>query len=400
MNREETAFTVPGSRAYCRISLALFLAGFATFSLLYCVQPLLPLLAASFGVSPAASSLSLSFSTAALALAVFMAGPYSEWVGRRGLMAVSITAASICDIGASFAPDWRLLLVLRAMEGYALGGVPGPAMTYLAEEIEPRGLGLAMGLYVSGTALGGMSGRVFSGLVAEYFGWRAAVMSIGLLGLTLALGFILLLPPSRNFTPKPGFRPRYHFAAWFAHLKHPRLPALFLIGGLAMAIFVTSYNYAGFLLAGPPYRLSSAQASLIFIVYLGGTVTSSYAGHLSDRMGRWHVLLASLFLTGAGLALSLGPSLWLVVCGLALATGGFFATHAVASGWVGRLAVADKAHASSLYLLVYYLGSSIAGSLGGWFWSNDGWPGVMGFCGAMLLATLLVSLRLRQPRPL
>ncbi len=395
--RTATCFATPGSAAYRRISLALFLAGFATFSLLYCVQPLLPLLAAGFHVSPGVSSLALSFSTAALALSVFMAGPYSEWVGRRGLMAVSIAAASLCDIGASFAPDWRLLLLLRAMEGYALGGVPGPAMTYLAEEIEPRGLGLAMGLYVSGTALGGMSGRVLSGAIADYFGWRAAVMSIGLIGLVLALGFILLLPPSRNFTPKPGFRPRYHFAAWFAHLKHPGLPPLFLIGGLAMAIFVTSYNYAGFLLAGPPFSLSPAQASLIFTVYLGGTFTSSFAGHLSDKMGRWHVLLASLLLTAAGLALSLAPPLWLVVCGLALATGGFFATHAVASGWVGRLAATDKAHATSLYLLVYYLGSSIAGSLGGWFWSSEGWPGVMAFCGAMLLAAVLVSLRLKKP---
>lgn len=390
------AFAAPGSARYRRISAGLFLAGFATFALLYCVQPLLPLLAASFAVSPAAASLALSCSTAALALSVFMAGPYSEWVGRRGLMAVSIATASLCDIGAAFAPDWRLLLLLRAMEGYALGGVPGPAMTYLAEEIEPGGLGLAMGLYISGTALGGMSGRVLSGIVAEFFGWRGGVMSIGLIGLVLALGFILLLPPSRNFVARPGFHPRYHFGAWFAHLKHPGLPALFVIGGLAMAIFVTSYNYAGFLLAGPPFHLSPATASLIFTVYLGGTFTSSYAGHLSDRMGRWPVLLASLCLTAAGLALSLAPPLWAVVAGLALATGGFFATHAVASSWVGRLAAKDKAHATSLYLLVYYLGSSIAGSLGGWFWSSEGWPGVMGFCGAMLLAALLVSLKLKK----
>jgi YNFM family putative membrane transporter len=389
-------FASPGTPAFRRITLALFLAGFATFSLLYCVQPLLPLLAAGFGVSPAAASLALSFSTAALALSVFMAGPYSEWVGRRGLMAVSIAAASLCDIGASFAPDWRLLLLLRAAEGYALGGVPAVAMAYLAEEIAPRGLGTAMGLYVAGTAFGGMSGRVISGLVANAFGWRGAVMTIGLIGLVLALGFLLLLPPSHNFVAKPGFRPRYHFAAWFSHLRHPGLPALFAIGGLVMGTFVTVYNYAGFLLAGPPYNLSPAETGLIFTVYVAGIFSSSLAGWFSDRMGRLAVLLAGIGLGLGGIVLSLAASLPLVIGGITLVTASFFAAHAVASGWVGRLAASDKGHATSLYLLVYYLGSSVAGSLGGWFWASDGWPGVAGFCGAMLLAAVLIALRLRR----
>lgn len=395
-------FAAPGSATYRRISLALFVAGFATFSLLYCVQPLLPLLAASFAVSPAASSLALSFSTAALALSVFMAGPYSEWVGRRGLMAVSIAAASLCDIGASFAPDWHLLLLLRALEGYALGGVPAVAMAYLAEEIEPGGLGTAMGLYVSGTAFGGMSGRVISGFVADVFGWRGAIMAIGAIGLVLALVFVALLPPSRNFTPKPGFRPRYHFAAWFTHLRHPGLPALFAIGGLVMGTFVTVYNYAGFLLAAAPYRLSPAQTGLIFTVYVAGIFSSSLAGWFSDRMGRLTVLLASIGLGLAGIALTLLTPLPVVIIGITCITASFFAAHAVASGWVGRLAASDKGHATSLYLLVYYMGSSIAGSLGGWFWASNGWPGVAAFCGAMLLAAVLISIRLRmvQPRPL
>jgi YNFM family putative membrane transporter len=391
-----TEFAAPGSAAYRRISAGLFLAGFATFSLLYCVQPLLPLLAASFRVSPAASSLALSFSTAALALSVFMAGPYSEWVGRRGLMAASIAAASLCDIGAAFAPDWHLLLLLRAAEGYALGGVPAVAMTYLAEEIEPGGLGTAMGLYVSGTALGGMAGRVISGFVAEALDWRTAIAAIGLMGLVLALGFVALLPPSRNFAAKPGFRPRYHFAAWFAHLRQPGLPALFAIGGLVMGAFVTVYNYASFLLAAAPYNLTPAETGLIFTVYIAGIFSSSVAGWFSDRIGRPAVLLASLVLGLAGIALSLLTPLALVILGITLVTAGFFAAHAVASGWVGRLAATDKGHAASLYLLVYYLGSSVAGSLGGWFWTDARWPGVAAFCGAMLVAAVLIALRLRR----
>ena len=388
-------FTAPGSRAYYRITAALFLAGFATFSLLYCVQPLLPLLADAFHATPAESSLVLSVSTVALALAILMAGPYSEWVGRRGLMAVSMAIASLCDFSAAFASDWHLLLVLRAMEGYALGGVPAVAMAYLAEEIEPRGLGFAMGLYVGGTALGGMTGRILSGLISGAFGWRAAIGGIGLLGLALALAFVLLLPPSRNFVAKPGFRPLYHFGAWFRHLMWRGLPTLFVIGGLVMGVFVTVYNYVGFVLMAPPYRLSQSELGMIFIVFLAGLVSSALAGAMADRMGRLPVLLASLGLLLAGLALAVLPPLPLVIAGIALVAAGFFASHAVASGWVGSLAAGDKDHATSLYLLTYYVGSSVMGSAGGWFLAGWGWTGVILFCGAGLGLAFLMSARLR-----
>src|SRR5580698_9529314 len=82
-----------GSGAYRRISLALFMAGFATFSLLYCVQPLLPTFSADFHVGPAESSLALSLSTGFLALAILGAAALSERVGRRGLMLTSMFAA-------------------------------------------------------------------------------------------------------------------------------------------------------------------------------------------------------------------------------------------------------------------------------------------------------------------
>ena len=66
-----------GTPAYLRANLALFLAGFATFSLLYCVQPLLPAFAKTFGVSPAESSLALSLSTSLLAFAILVAESHS-----------------------------------------------------------------------------------------------------------------------------------------------------------------------------------------------------------------------------------------------------------------------------------------------------------------------------------
>ena len=384
----------PGSPAFRRISIALFLAGYATFSLIYCVQPLLPELASHFVVGPAESSLALSLTTGFLAFAILLAGAVSEAVGRKQLMLISICVASVLNLIAPFLSDWHAFLVVRALEGLMLGGVPAVAMAYLAEEIDPKGLGMAMGIYISGTAIGGLSGRVVIGFLTDLFGWHIALGAMGGLGLIAALGFAVLLPASRNFVRRPGFQVGYHLRAWGGHLKHAGLPFVFLIGAFAMGCFVTVFNYVGFRLSDAPYGLSQSQIGLIFVVYLCGSVTSSIAGALSDKIGRGPVLVVGLLLAALGVGLTVSDSLSVIIGGIVVLTSGFFVAHSIASGWVGRLAETSKGHASSLYLLAYYLGSSIMGSVGGWFWDHGGWNAVAGFAVALLFCALLCGIHL------
>jgi YNFM family putative membrane transporter len=365
-----------GTREYLRVSVALFLAGFATFSLLYCVQPLLPELARTFAVSPAQSALALSVSTASLAVSIVLAGALSEGLGRRRLMFISMALAALCNLVASYLPQWHALLAARALEGILLGGVPAVAMAYLAEEIDPRGLGFAMGLYVGGTALGGMLGRVGMSAMTEFWGWRQALALLSAVDLAAALGFVWLLPSSRNFVRRAGLGARYHLQAWGRHLRHPGLALLFLIAFGLMGVFVSIYNYVGFLLGGAPHHMSQLQISHIFYAYLLGIAASPVAGALADRLGRGPVLVAGTLLMAGGLALTLLSALTAIVAGIVLLTAGFFVAHSVASAWVGRLATRAKGHASSLYLWGYYMGSSILGAGVGWFWERWGWSGV------------------------
>lgn len=385
-----------GSRSYWHASVALLFAGYATFSLLYYVQPLLPEFSRAFGVSPAQSSLALSFSTAALAAAVFVAGFVSEALSRHLLMTASLTASSLLTLAAAFAPHWHQLLILRALTGLALGGVPAVAMAYLAEEVHPDGLGLAMGLYVGGTAIGGMAGRVITGILTDLFSWRIAVGAIGVLGLASMLAFRMLLPPSRHFTPHRGLNLAHHRTSLAHHLgKQRELPALFVMAFVLMGSFVTLYNYLGYRLLAPPYSMGQATISAIFVVYLVGVVASPLSGRIADTLGRGRVLIASLVVMLAGVALTLLHPVAAIATGIACVTFGFFAGHAVASGWVGRLARHGKGQAAALYLLAYYIGSSVVGSLGGRFWSALGWPGVAALVGALLALGIVVAVWLR-----
>jgi YNFM family putative membrane transporter len=385
---DPTPYLERGSRAYWHASIALLFAGYATFSLLYCVQPLLPEFTKSFGVSPAQSALSVSVATAALAIAIFVAGFVSEGWSRHKLMTLSLTISSLLTIVAAFLPSWHGLLIVRALEGLALGGVPAVAMAYLAEEVHPDGLGLAMGLYVGGTAIGGMSGRVISGILADFFSWRVAIGGIGVLGLLATLAFRALLPPSRRFVPRAGMGFTHHRTALTGHLKNRGLPFLFLIGFVLMGSFVTIYNYVGYRLIAAPFNLSQTEIGAIFVVYLTGVVASPWSGKMADVFGRGRVLIAALALMIAGVAMTLSASLPVVIVGIAGMTFGFFAGHSVASGWVGLLAKGAKGQAAALYLLAYYIGSSVLGSWGGHFWTIDGWRGVTGLVFVLLVIGL------------
>ncbi|MET0207423.1 MAG: MFS transporter, partial [Burkholderiaceae bacterium] len=277
-------YAEPGSPAYRRITFALFLAGFTTFSLLYSVQPLLPLFAEEFHVSAAASALSLSLATGFLAFAILCAGALSTSMDRRRLMFGSMAMAAVLNLIASLVPSWHAMLIARAVEGLVLGGVPAVAMAYLAEEIHPKGLGRAMGQYVGGTAFGGMMGRVGVSVLSDAFGWRPAMCIISVLGLLAALGFWWLLPASKHFVRRVGVPLSEHARVWREHLTHRSLPLLFLIGFLMVGTFVAVYNYAGFRLLRAPFSLSQSAIGLIFCAYLFGIAASTMAGGFSERI--------------------------------------------------------------------------------------------------------------------
>jgi len=374
-----------GSAGYRRATLALFCAGFATFAMLYCVQPLLPLLAAHFRVSAASSSLALSLTTLSLALCLLVSGALAESWGRKPVMAAALGLAAMLGIACALVDEWGSLLILRALLGLALSGLPALAMAYVGEEFDPEALPAAMGLYIGGTALGGLLGRLLAGLLSDLGGWSWALGGIAGLGL-LALGlFIWLLPPSRHFTAQP-LSLRGLLRNFVLHLSNPRLRVLFALAFLLMGGFVALFNYVGFRLAGAPFNLSATVIGLLFTVYLLGIFSAGWAGRLVPGFGARQVLHGGIGLMLLGVALCAGPWLSAVVIGLALFTLGFFAAHAVASGQVGIHAQGAKAQASALYLCAYYLGSSLVGYVGGYVWEHAGWLALLAVLASLFVA--------------
>jgi len=382
-----------GSSRYWQGISALFLGSFVTFALLYCTQPLIPIFSEQFNLSPSYASLSLSLTTGFLAAFMLMISWLSDARGRKLIMTISLLSSAVITVLVAFTDNFTILLALRALQGIMIAGFPAIAMAYINEEFEPAVTGMVMGIYVSCTSIGGLFGRIIISTLTDYFSWHIALASIGSLSVLVSIWFWFRLPNSEQFLPKKRLL-REMVPALFSKLRNSTLLSLYAIGFLIMGGFISVYNYIGYSLMSAPYNLSQTAVGCIFFVYLVGTFSSTYMGRLADHIGSSKTLCLAIGIMLAGCLITLNDNLYVKILGVAIFTFGFFGSHSVASGWVGKATVSDKAQASALYLLFYYLGASVIGFMGGKFLSWYAWNGVVFLISIALGIALFIAVTL------
>ena len=373
-----------------RVKIAVAAAGISSFALLYAPQPVLPQLAAQYHLDPGGAALAISVATGALAISVLPIAALSEVTGRRPVILTSVVASVVFGLLVPLMPTYPALLVLRALQGIAIAGFPGVAAAYLAERLGRAGVAAAVGAMIAGNTVGGMLGRLASGFTAGPLGWRGALYVVAGVGAVCSAITVVTLPPG---TSRGHVRLRAVATGLVTALRRPVLLAQYAVALLAMGSFVALYNAAGFRLTGEPLHLSPAVASLVFLAYATGSVSSAAAGRLVARVGRSPALIGALLLTAIGAALTLPDSLPLVITGFLLLTCAFFAAHAVANGWAAAEAPENaRGQVGGTYTASYYLGSSVGGAAGAWVYGHAGWPWLIAVVTAwLLLAVAVVS---------
>ena len=157
----------------------------------------MPILADYFHISPTQSSFPLSFSTIALAVGLIFTGLISDRFGRKPIMVWSLFSVSILLLLSAVWPVWSFPSypsINRSNRKWR--GRSGDDLYW--EEVAAKDVGFAMGLYISGTAIGGMSGRLIAGTLVDFISWQSATLIIGLLNLCIATTFYSI-PKSRHF---------------------------------------------------------------------------------------------------------------------------------------------------------------------------------------------------------
>ncbi|MEI9984054.1 MAG: MFS transporter [Aliidongia sp.] len=369
---ETPAHIEAGTPEFRRTNLAMFAAGFSTFALLYCVQPLMPVFTEAFSVSPAASSLTVSLTTGALSVKIVIAGSLSESWGRKRIMCWSMAASALLTLVGAAATSFHQLLLLRLLMGVALSR-RALRRTGLSRRGDRHPLDRPCHRSVHRRQRLRRHEREAALCRADRSRQLAARPRRGRRGgYRSAAIFWVALPESRHFTRRP-LRLGQSLASLGGSFADKGLPWLYVSGFLIMGSFVTIYNYVGFRLLAPPYDLSQTQVGALFSVYLLGMVASTWTGSLADRFGRRKMLWVAITTLLVGIELTRADSVALIVLGVAIVTIGFFGAHAICSSWVARRAQSAKAQAASLYLFCYYMGSSVVGSVSGVAFQHYGW---------------------------
>ncbi|GAA0696963.1 MFS transporter [Marinobacterium maritimum] len=380
-----------GSAAFWRATLALCLGSFMIFSNVYITQPLLPMLAQTFDVSALQAGWTFTVTTLTLGLSLLIWGPLSDALGRRSIMLLTMSGATLITLLLSFTDSYAGVLLLRALQGVLLAGLPAIAIAWMGDEFERPAMLLAVGLYIGGNSLGGISGRLIGGFVGDWLGWSQAFMVMTLLSLVCLAVFALLLPASQHFKPQP-LKPRRMLADLGSHLRNPVLLLAYLIGGFNFFIFINQYSYITFVLAEAPYYLPPSLLGMLFLTYLAGTFGSAISGKIGQQLPQPLCMALGILVLMLGSLLTLSSQLWLILLGFLVNSFGFFFAHSSASSWVSQNAHHARASASSLYLLFYYTGASTGGFYLHPFWQWQAWSGVV--IGSLLVLGVTLALSL------
>ena len=338
------------------ISICVFLSGFSCFAQLYYFQPLLPDLSECFTLSASVSSLTVSFST----------------LGMVGGLVVAMFAAD--------------------RKGFVLSGATSVSVAYITEEVSPRNRNKIVGLYIAGNAIGGMGGRVISSFVAGSYDWRVASVTIGLICAAFAIAFLCLAPRSVNFTPHKS---RFHSLVLsnIALFTSGTLVPFYLCGSLMLGIFVSLYNYLGFYLVEPPFNFDPDIIHYIYLMYIFGVFGSVATAKLEEKFRCTSVLKTVIIISVAALLIMYIPIPMVVTLGLAVFTFNFFVVHVTCNRIVSEMSFSHKSIALSIYLLLYYLGSSFWGWATGLVLDHVGWQG---FIASLIILTVILYLIARH----
>jgi len=380
--------------SFVRAVAAISLGSVMVFANLYLAQPLLPQLAEEFALSPQTAYWAFTASTLALGAALLVHGSLSDCYGRRRLMLLSLASVGLISILLCWVETFWQLVLLRALLGGFLAGLPATAIAYLADEFSAEQVVKGVGIYIGANSLGGIGGRLLAGILLEQGGWHAPFVGMAWLnGLILLLVWWLL--PAANgqaAVMKPGAGPQ-PAGVWRDILelwRNPRLAPVFLIGGLNFMVFVNQPSFAIYRLTDAPYNFSISQASLLFLSYLAGTCSSSQIGLARRWLTGPQSMALGISLMMAGSLLTLNSAVELICAGFVVSSIGFFFCHANCSAWVSQQTRASRGKASAVYLVCYYLGASLGGYYLGGFWNQWGWQGVV--AGSLLALAMTLGL--------
>ena len=257
-------------------------------------------------------------------------GTVADVLGRKRVIVAAMFLLVVPTLMVGLAQSLSALIFWRAVQGLVLPPIFAVTVAYIGDEWPTHEATTAAGIYSSGSSFGGFSGRLVTGFLADLIGWRAGFMALAAIALAGAIAVAFLLPPERKFVRSEGLLASGR--QMLAHFRNRQLIATYAVGFGVLFNFICTFTYISFHLAAAPYNLSAGWLGAIFVVYLVGSALTPWTGWAVGRFGRRRFMVRVIALWIAGIALTLSPSLPLIILGLAIGAGCGLMCQAISTG--------------------------------------------------------------------
>lgn len=386
-----TCTAYPDATAPLSSRLILLFATLCAFAVanVYMTQPLLDQIALSLGENESRMGMIITATQSGYALGLMLLVPLGDLINRKRLVTLMLLASSGLLLAASVAPSLYWLSGMLCLVG-AMAVVVQIIVAFAASLSSPEKRGQVTGIVTSGVVIGILLARLVSGFLAQWAGWRVAIMvSAGAMFL-MALLFIRTAPNEPKRERSSSYRQLMLsvFSLW------REIPALRSRGILALLIFMNFsvlWTSLVFPLSHAPFSLTTAQIGLFGLAGIAGALAARQAGTLADRgYGQRVTGFALVLLLLSWLVMAWGgSSLLALTAGIILLDFAVQAVHVTSQSMI----FATRPHATSrlvaAYMFFYSVGSALGALLATRVWSLFGWTGVC-LLGATISALALL----------
>lgn len=369
-----------------RVMILMSLAGFAAGLVARAVDPIIPPIAADFGVDPRVVALLSSAFALPFAITPPFFGPLGDIFGKIRLVRIALVILTVSGVAAFFATSFETLFGARMLAGVAAGGVFPMLIAIFGDLVPVASRQVALGRLLTVVITGNLLGAALAGVVADFFGWRAVFVVLtlvtlgGLASVTFGLrGVVLPRVPLLNLKSIPQ-----NYRGIF---RNPRakyvLSAVFIEGTTIFGLM----PYVSVFLHTAGEERASIAGLVIGGFSCGGLLYGLLVVRLLARFKPVHLLIAGAAVAALAMSVAAFQPSWPVQFVAFVALGcGFYTMHGYIQVQSTELSATARGAAVALHSSFFLLGGGVGPVLYGF---SFGWFGVTA---SVLVAALTLFL--------
>ena len=357
---------------------------------IYYNQPILKDIALSFRATESEAGLISVLTQAGYGLGLFFITPLGDKISRKKLILLLQASLIVLLLGITVVTNLNSIYIMSFLIGVL--GVAAQVILPMAAGLDEANRGKNVGIVFTGLLIGVLAARVFSGYIAEWFGWRYVYGISSVMVLMSAAVFKFSLPGDR-----PSFKGNYRELIVSTIEQFKRFTLLrrtALLGALVFGAFCSFWTTLTFHMSNPPFNFRTDTIGLFGLLAIAGALAAPAFGKLADKgnPAKSQVITVCLILLGV-LAIKIFPfSLPAFILAVLLLDVGVQATQVTNVATIYTLDAKAHSRINTVYMTIYFIGGAIGTFAGVLCWKLGRWPLVTWQLFAWGMAALLVAM--------